>query len=377
MRLSSLGRAIVIAPQLDWLKAFLLTYEEVTTTAFGNKWEVLVCGRLDGAAAMNAANDMHEAWGVRPAIFSAAQTLAWEGPPPGRTAFGATPTAVGSILELKPRKTPIIFAIDVLPDTERVRHVRAFGDVFMALPPGTPEAAPRRERLSLPSLATVRTPSRSVGETLGDHMNARIGRMVRDSESLPREQPATPTQAVGCTTGYPVIIDGTQYCVPLNYRNAWNQAHSLGPTARARLRALLPHAEMAHRRYPLIPTSLLVGIAWRESRANPTAIGRHGSQEDQGAFQLREITSRELGVDPFNLRDSTFAAARLLNGYVTRFDREFPNDPERARLHVLSAYGQGVGNLRRRGLRHDERDRAVVVSRTGEYLVNQITNRSE
>lgn len=63
-----------------------------------------------------------------------------------------------------------------------------------------------------------------------------------------------------------------------------------------------------------------LGVAWRESKFNPQAIGPENANgtHDFGLFQLNEKTVRAMGNwDPLNATLNTIAAVSLLKSYQT------------------------------------------------------------
>ena len=64
------------------------------------------------------------------------------------------------------------------------------------------------------------------------------------------------------------------------------------------------------------PVSLLVAVAWEESRMNPHARSNAGAR---GLLQLMPQTARELGTSPDDPRASIRAGARYLDQLLKRF----------------------------------------------------------
>lgn len=86
------------------------------------------------------------------------------------------------------------------------------------------------------------------------------------------------------------------------------------------------------------PVSLLVAVAWEESRMNPRARSSAGAR---GLLQLMPQTARELGTSPDDPRASIRAGSRYLSQLLKRFG----GDLELA----LAAYNAGPTAVERAG----------------------------
>jgi soluble lytic murein transglycosylase-like protein len=100
----------------------------------------------------------------------------------------------------------------------------------------------------------------------------------------------------------------------------------------AEVRAELAQAAAVH----ALPPALLNAVAWRESRYNSAAVSPAGAI---GVMQLMPGTARQLGVDPYDLRQNIHGGA----AYLTRMLGEFRGDLTLA----LAAYNAGPAAVRR------------------------------
>ncbi|CAN7326491.1 lytic transglycosylase domain-containing protein [Phenylobacterium sp. LjRoot219] len=95
----------------------------------------------------------------------------------------------------------------------------------------------------------------------------------------------------------------------------------------------------AAQRYAL-RRDLVEAVAWQESRLRPAAISPKGAV---GVMQLMPATARDLGVDPFDLKQNITGGAAYLAQLLRRYDGDL-------RLS-LAAYNAGPGAVdRHRGV---------------------------
>lgn len=87
-----------------------------------------------------------------------------------------------------------------------------------------------------------------------------------------------------------------------------------------------------------LPPGLLARVAQEESGFDPTAVSPAGAQ---GLFQFMPATAADFGIDPFDAKASTYAAAKYLRQLYDKFG---------SWQQALAAYNWGAGNLQRKDL---------------------------
>jgi soluble lytic murein transglycosylase-like protein len=90
-------------------------------------------------------------------------------------------------------------------------------------------------------------------------------------------------------------------------------------------------------RYAL-PASIMQAVAWRESRYRQDAISPKGAI---GVMQLMGGTARDLGVNPYDLRQNIEGGAAYLSRMLTRYGGDT--------ALALAAYDAGPGAVDRHG----------------------------
>jgi soluble lytic murein transglycosylase-like protein len=108
-----------------------------------------------------------------------------------------------------------------------------------------------------------------------------------------------------------------------------------GRAAEDRRRTIFPLIHQAACEFGL-PVGLFDALIMQESRYQPAAVSPKGAF---GLAQLMPGTARQLGVDPYSLRDNIRGGARYLKQQVDRFGR-FDL--------ALAAYNAGPGRVERR-----------------------------
>ena len=103
------------------------------------------------------------------------------------------------------------------------------------------------------------------------------------------------------------------------------------PVLEARARASAMHG---------VPLRVLLGVAWVESRFDPTARVALSGTGGAGLMGLTFVRARGLGVDPFSMQGAADGAAR----YIAKAQERFGGNWERA----LAAYRWGPQNVRDR-----------------------------
>jgi soluble lytic murein transglycosylase-like protein len=93
----------------------------------------------------------------------------------------------------------------------------------------------------------------------------------------------------------------------------------------------------ASRRYA-VPQSLVQAVAWRESGFSQTAVSGKGAI---GVMQLMSGTARQLGVDPYDMRQNIHGGAAYLSAMLTRYNGDTGL--------ALAAYNAGPGAVDRYG----------------------------
>jgi soluble lytic murein transglycosylase-like protein len=93
----------------------------------------------------------------------------------------------------------------------------------------------------------------------------------------------------------------------------------------------------ASTRFAISPT-LIRAVAWRESRFQQSAISRKGAI---GVMQLTAGTARQLGVDPYDLRQNIHGGAAYMSQLLTRYRGDTGL--------ALAAYNAGPGVVDRYG----------------------------
>ena len=88
-----------------------------------------------------------------------------------------------------------------------------------------------------------------------------------------------------------------------------------------------------------VPISLLIAVAYTESRYNPRAVSRVGAK---GLMQLMPVITEKYGVtDPFNANQSALAGAKVLRALFNKYGNWD---------QALAAYNWGPGNVNRKPL---------------------------
>jgi len=117
----------------------------------------------------------------------------------------------------------------------------------------------------------------------------------------------------------------------------------------------------ASERYAL-PPSLVQALAWRESHFQQGAVSSKGAI---GVMQLMAGTARDLGVDPYDLRQNIHGGAAYLSQMLTRYRGD-------AGL-ALAAYNAGPGAVDRYGgqppFKETRRYVADILGKTGSASV--------
>ena len=108
-----------------------------------------------------------------------------------------------------------------------------------------------------------------------------------------------------------------------------------GRAAEDRRRTVFPLIHQAACEFGL-PVGLFDALIMQESRYQPAAVSPKGAF---GLAQLMPGTARQLGVDPYSLRDNIRGGARYLKQQVDRFGRYDL---------ALAAYNAGPGRVERR-----------------------------
>ena len=115
----------------------------------------------------------------------------------------------------------------------------------------------------------------------------------------------------------------------------YQPSFGFGRAAEDRRRTIFPLIHQAACEFGL-PVGLFDALIMQESRYQPTAVSPKGAF---GLAQLMPGTARELGVDPYSLRDNIRGGARYLKQQVDRFGRYDL---------ALAAYNAGPGRVERR-----------------------------
>ena len=108
-----------------------------------------------------------------------------------------------------------------------------------------------------------------------------------------------------------------------------------GRAAEDRRRLIFPLIHQAACEFGL-PVGLFDALIMQESRYQPAAVSPKGAL---GLAQLMPGTARQLGIDPYSLRDNVRGGARYLKQQVDRFGRYDL---------ALAAYNAGPGRVERR-----------------------------
>ena len=108
-----------------------------------------------------------------------------------------------------------------------------------------------------------------------------------------------------------------------------------GRAAEDRRRTIFPLIHQAACEFGL-PVGLFDALIMQESRYQPAAVSPKGAF---GLAQLMPGTARQLGVDPYSLRDNVWGSARYLKQQIDRFGRYDL---------ALAAYNAGPGRVERR-----------------------------
>ena len=116
---------------------------------------------------------------------------------------------------------------------------------------------------------------------------------------------------------------------------AYQATLGFGRAAEGRRRAIFPLVHQAACEFGL-PVGLFDALIMQESRYQPAAVSPKGAF---GLAQLMPGTARQLGVDPYSLRDNIRGGARYLKQQVDRFGRYDL---------ALAAYNAGPGRVERR-----------------------------
>ena len=120
-------------------------------------------------------------------------------------------------------------------------------------------------------------------------------------------------------------------CAAPTYRPSFG----FGRAAEDRRRTIFPLIHQAACEFGL-PFGLFDALIMQESRYQPAAVSPKGAL---GLAQLMPGTARQLGVDPYSLRDNIRGGARYLKQQVDRFGRYDL---------ALAAYNAGPGRVERR-----------------------------
>ncbi|MCB1215457.1 MAG: lytic transglycosylase domain-containing protein [Deltaproteobacteria bacterium] len=97
------------------------------------------------------------------------------------------------------------------------------------------------------------------------------------------------------------------------------------------------HIEKASSKYG-VPVSVVAGIIWQESRANPNAKSHVGAQ---GLMQLMPGTAKHLGVnDPWDPGQNIDGGTKYIRQMFDKFGRWD---------HAIAAYNAGPGNVQKYG----------------------------
>ncbi|MDP3674673.1 MAG: lytic transglycosylase domain-containing protein [Novosphingobium sp.] len=116
---------------------------------------------------------------------------------------------------------------------------------------------------------------------------------------------------------------------------AYQATFDFGRAAEDRRRTIFPLIHQAACEFGL-PVGLFDALIMQESRYRPTAVSPKGAL---GLAQLMPGTARQLGVDPYSLRENIRGGARYLKQQVDRFGRYDL---------ALAAYNAGPGRVERR-----------------------------
>ena len=116
---------------------------------------------------------------------------------------------------------------------------------------------------------------------------------------------------------------------------AYQATFGFGRAAEDRRRTIFPLIHQAACEFGL-PVGLFDALIMQESRYQPAAVSPKGAF---GLAQLMPGTARQLGVDPYSLRDNIRGGARYLKQQVDRFGRYDL---------ALAAYNAGPGRVERR-----------------------------
>lgn len=88
-----------------------------------------------------------------------------------------------------------------------------------------------------------------------------------------------------------------------------------------------------------VPVSLLIALAYTESRYKPRAVSHAGAK---GLMQLMPVITKKYGVtDPFNAHQSALAGAKVLKALFNKYGNW---------EQTLAAYNWGPGNVNRKPL---------------------------
>ena len=117
--------------------------------------------------------------------------------------------------------------------------------------------------------------------------------------------------------------------------SAYQPTLAFGRAAEDRRRTIFPLIHQAACEFGL-PVGLFDALIMQESRYQPAAVSPKGAF---GLAQLMPGTARQLGVDPYSLRDNIRGGARYLKQQVDRFGRYDL---------ALAAYNAGPGRVERR-----------------------------
>ena len=116
---------------------------------------------------------------------------------------------------------------------------------------------------------------------------------------------------------------------------AYQATFGFGRAAEDRRRTIFPLIHQVACEFGL-PVGLFDALIMQESRYQPAAVSPKGAL---GLAQLMPDTAREMGVDPYSLRDNIRGGARYLKQQVDRFGRYDL---------ALAAYNAGPGRVERR-----------------------------